>query len=392
MAYLDKFRQDVDTMGLAAEKAGLEFQDIDFLFCKPEILSYVAAYSLPTRFAHWGFGKRFTRLMLQHRHGLAQIHELVCFAEPCQAFLSENNSRVENLLVAAHVMAHSDFFANNVCFNDIRTDAPELMAKNRAFVRDCMEKYSVDMVEEILDAALALGFYADLLKYLAQNSQVLASWQQWILEMVLEESRYFKPVLRTRILNEGWAAYWHTRLMGDMELTEGEALEFALVNADALETSPFAINPYRLGCDLFLRLQIRKGDPGIFAIRREESDVTFFDKYLQEDMVCSLGLAAYEDGQGRDRRLNATPAEIRELFLRTLDNCGKPKIIIDNADAFHGELYLKHLFDGRQLNLFSARKTLEHVYLLWGKPVFLLTEIQGRERWLAFNGSSHRVC
>ena len=392
MVSLDVFCRDVDALSLAAEKVGLEFLDIDFLFCKPEIISYVAAYSLPSRFAHWGFGKRFERLRLHHRHGLTQIHELVCFAEPCLAFLSENNSRVENMLVAAHVIAHSDFFANNTCFKDIRRDAPELMARNREFVQACVGQYGVEAVEEILDAALALGQYLDLLDYLLENSEVLASWEWLLLEMVLEESQYFLPFHRTRLLNEGWAAYWHTRLMSEMDLTEKESLEFALINANALETSAVALNPYRLGIDMFSYLHRAKGDRVLMTTRTHESDLTFFDKYPEEDFVRCLSLAAYGTNQGQRKRVEASPREIHGLLLRNLDNCGLPRIIIDNEGSAKGKLCLRHLFDGRHLGLFSARKTLEHLYRLWGKPVSLVTEIQGGgSSLLTFDGRIHRT-
>lgn len=392
MVNLDAFRRNIDALGLAAEKAGLKIMDIDFLFCKPEILTYVAAYSFPSRFAHWSFGKRFERLRLQHRHGLTQIHELVCFAKPCLAFLSENNSWVENMLVAAHVIAHSDFFANNTCFKDIRRDAPELMARNKGFVQTCVGQYGVEAVEEILDAALALSQHPDLLDYLLENSEVLAYWEWLLLEMVLEETHYFLPFYRTRLLNEGWAAFWHTRLMKEMDLTEKEAIEFALINADALETRNNALNPYRLGFDMFSHLHREKGDRVLMAIRAHESDLTFFEKYLEEDMVRYLGLAAYGSRQGQRKRIEVSPGEIRSLLLRNLDNCGRPRIIIDNEGSAKGKLCLRHLFDGRYLNLYSARKTLEHLYRLWGKPVSLLTKIPGRgSSRLTFDGKIHRT-
>ncbi|MGI6554263.1 MAG: SpoVR family protein [Bacillota bacterium] len=99
------FERDVSTIVSIAGEWGLDFYDVEFFLCPSEVISFIAAYSLPTRFPHWSFGKSFRKLVLQQRHGLACIHELVYFSVPCQAFVSEGNSPVENMIAAAHVVA-----------------------------------------------------------------------------------------------------------------------------------------------------------------------------------------------------------------------------------------------------------------------------------------------
>lgn len=383
------FEREVGILAAAAEASGLDFLDIDFLLCPPEIIAFVAAYSLPTRFSHWGFGKGFMRLLLQHRHGLARIHELVCFSDPCQAFLSENNTRVENLLVAAHVIAHCDFFKHNIYFAKARRDALDLMAWNSGFIQHCVQVYGLDAVEQVLDAALALRCYSDILSYIARNSDSLKDWQRQIVEIVIEESRYFLPLMQTKLLNEGWAAYWHARLMDAVHLTEAEAVEFAILNAQALETNTSHINPYRLGVEMFSQIRSRAGDEVLFHIRREENDLSFFRRYGDEDLIAHLGLAVYSGPRGSYRQLEAAPGEVKAYLLRSLDNCGLPRIIIDKGYTAGGKLFLRHIFDGRPLNTYAARKTLELVYNLWGGSTALHTQIRGEQVVFAYDDKGH---
>ena len=382
--------KDLSDIAAAAENCGLNFFEIDFLICRPEMISFVGAYSIPTRFAHWGFGKRFKRLMLQHRHGLARIHELVYFSDPCQAFLLENNSRVENMLVGAHVMAHSDFFKNNVNFARTRRDAAQLMASNNLFIQKCIRQYGLEAVEQVLDAAIALQHNIDLLLFIAINSTVLEDWQRKIIEIVREESCYFWPLQQTRLLNEGWAAYWHTRILQQMDLGEKEAVEFAIINAGALETDSRALNPYRLGVDIFKEIATRAGDQELFQIRSQESDITFIEKYLSEAMLEQLGLAAYNYRNGHVRQLEASPGKVKACLLRNLDNGGFPRISVVGERTSGGGLWLEHGFDGRQLDLYKAGKTLEEVYRLWGgSSISLFTQDQDREVILEFDGLTH---
>ncbi|MGI6554264.1 MAG: SpoVR family protein [Bacillota bacterium] len=114
------------------------------------------------------------------------------------------------------------------------------------------------------------------------------SWKtgrEQVIEYVREESCYFFPLLETRLLNEGWAAYWHTQILQAMDLGVKEAVEFARINAAALEVSCKSINPYRLGVDLFTAIRRTLGIQELFAIRREENDVSFFQKYLSRDII-----------------------------------------------------------------------------------------------------------
>lgn len=401
---MDIFKKDVTLLSEAAESFGLDFFDMDFLVCPPEVISFVAAYSFPARFAYWGFGKRFYKMMLQQRFGLARIHELVYFSDPCQAFLSRDNSRVENMLVAAHVIAHSDFFKNNINFAETRGDAADMMSLNGRFIRECIGRYGLEAVEQVLDAALALGRHIvpensgkstkeasgrDLLLFISGNSDCLEDWQREIIRMIREESRYFLPMLRTRLLNEGWAAYWHTRLMEEMSLNEKQAVEFAMVNGEALGVQEDSLNPYRIGMEIFTEISGTKGDKEIFQIRGMECDISFVEKYLREPLLERIGLAAYRSVGGQARKLEVSTRGIKASLLRNLDNCGVPRIAVDKGLTSEEMLCLRHGFDGRRLNVYSTRKTLEHIHDLWGHGVSLFTRESGRDVVYVYDGACH---
>ena len=59
----------------------------------------------------------------------------------------------------------------------------------------------------------------DLLLFIERYSRELDEWQRDILTMMREEMLYFWPQLETKIMNEGWASYWHQRILREMDLT-----------------------------------------------------------------------------------------------------------------------------------------------------------------------------
>lgn len=399
------FKKDVEPVVATAEGLGLDFFDIEFRICPAEVICLVAAYSVPTRFRHWSFGKKYHKHMLRHRYGVARIHELVYFSDPCQAFLLENNSPVENKLVAAHVIAHSDFFKNNVNFSAVRRDAPQMMACHDLFLEECAEVYGREAVEKLLDAALSIrhhidpccsgsgegGLEKDVLLYISRNSPSLTGWQRQIIDLVREESCYFRPLLRTRFLNEGWAAYWHTRILREMDLDGLEAVEFARINAGALEADSGAVNPYRLGLGMFTKLAERMGVHGLFHLRREENDVSFLDKYLDEDLTLLLGLAAHRRGGTGLEDLEFSPKEVKEYLLRSLTNGGYPYVTVDRERSTGTNLYLIHWFNGTSLKPYSVKKTLEQIYYLWEGKIFLDTVVSGFPGVYSFDGARHET-
>lgn len=278
----------IDEITEIASSFGLDFYPMRYEICPADIIYTFGAYGMPTRFSHWSFGKQFHKMKLQYDLGLSQIYELVINSNPCYAFLLDTNTLTQNKLIIAHVLAHCDFFKNNVRFSNTRKDMVESMTATAERIAGYEREYGKDEVEQFLDAVLAIQEHIDpsiirpklswsedeeledektpakspyddlwsieekekvykpirrrlkqfppkpekdILLFLEEYSRELEDWQRDILTMMREEMLYFWPQLETKIMNEGWASFWHQRIMRELKLTTAETIEFAKLNA-----------------------------------------------------------------------------------------------------------------------------------------------------------------
>ena len=96
---------------------GLDFYTTIYEVLDWDQMNMVAAYGgFPTRYPHWRWGLEYEQLSKSSEYGLSKIYELVINANPAYGFLLEGNSVLQNKLVVAHVLAHCDFFKNNIYF------------------------------------------------------------------------------------------------------------------------------------------------------------------------------------------------------------------------------------------------------------------------------------
>src|SRR5574342_1280127 len=135
---------------------GLDFYPMRYEICPAEIIYTFGAYGMPTRFSNWSFGKQFFRMKLQYDLGLSKIYELVINSDPCYSFLLDTNSLIQNKLIIAHVLAHCDFFKNNIRFSNTKRDMVESMAATAERIRQYEILYGKAEVESFLDAVLAI--------------------------------------------------------------------------------------------------------------------------------------------------------------------------------------------------------------------------------------------
>ncbi|MDR7074684.1 spore cortex formation protein SpoVR/YcgB (stage V sporulation) [Fictibacillus barbaricus] len=244
-----------------ADHFGLDFYPMRYEICPADIIYTFGAYGMPTRFSHWSFGKQFHKMKLQYDLGLSKIYELVINSDPCYAFLLDTNSLIQNKLIIAHVLAHCDFFKNNVRFSNTRRDMVECMTATAERVAQYEHQYGKKEVEQFLDAVLAIQEHIDpsivrkkfkygieeeevitpkketpyddlwkldlkksdkpmikkkksfppqpekdILMFIEIYSRELQEWQRDILSMMREEMLYFWPQLETKIMNEGWGS------------------------------------------------------------------------------------------------------------------------------------------------------------------------------------------
>src|SRR6266478_4820266 len=101
-----------------AARSGLAFHPVDFEAVPSSFMMEISVYGLPVRMPHWSFGTRYIYQLIQHRMGHSKLFEVVFPGNPGHAYLANNNSLAENVLVTAHVLGHADFSRNNIVFRN----------------------------------------------------------------------------------------------------------------------------------------------------------------------------------------------------------------------------------------------------------------------------------
>lgn len=400
--------QEVKKIAVKAREFGLDFYDTYFEICPADILHTVAAYGMPVRFGHWSFGKSFFKIKSKYDYNLNRIYELVINANPCHAFLLDSNSPVQNKAVIAHVFAHSDFFKNNYYFSHTSRQMLDSMAVHAERITGFADRYGAREVEIVLDAVLSIQEhinphvfcqtkegaydcdYKDLLLCIAKYGHYLEEWQREIIMLVREEMLYFWPQLQTKILNEGWATYWHTRIMHTLPLDSAEAVEFAKLNANITMRSGPNLNPYLIGFKLLEHIAANFGEQQLFNVREAENDLSLVRNYLTPELLTELDLYVYQSIGHEWVVVSTDPEEVKKELLKMLVNCGFPTILVADLDyQSKGELYLRHRYEDAELDIPFLEKTLPRIYLLWGRGVHLETVVDNRPVVFSYDGQKN---
>ncbi|MCM3378951.1 stage V sporulation protein R [Shouchella clausii] len=442
-----------------AKGFGLDFYEMRYEICPADIIYTFGAYGMPTRYNHWSFGKQYHKMKLQYDLGLSKIYELVINSDPCYAFLLDSNSLIQNKLIVAHVLAHCDFFKNNIRFSNTRRDMVESMSATAERVAHYEHIHGKEQVENFLDAVLAIQEHIDpglvkpvesseltfekpraseyedlwnleeqpkkevapkkkrfpespekdVLRFIEHHSRELEPWQRDILTMMREEMLYFWPQLETKIMNEGWASFWHARIIREMDLTSEEAVEFAKLNAAVVQPSKTSINPYYLGLKIFEDIEQRYNEPTeemqrkqgikpgsgrekIFEVREIESDTSFIRNYLTKELVHREDMYLFQK-QGSDYKVVDKAWEgVRDHITKSRVNGGFPYLVVTDGDYLkNGELYITHRFEGIELDVGHLERVLPYLYQLWGRTVHLETEINEKQIVFIYDGGKmHR--
>ena len=140
-----------------ARAQGLEFFPTLFEVVPQDIMTEIAAYGLPTRARHWSYGKVYQSQRLYGTMGLSKIYEIVLNSDPCQAFLLDTNPDLANLLVAAHVFGHADFFTNNVLFAKSNRQMVNDAVAHALRIDAYIERYGLETVEHVLGEPARIG-------------------------------------------------------------------------------------------------------------------------------------------------------------------------------------------------------------------------------------------
>ncbi|WP_268821920.1 SpoVR family protein [Paenibacillus tarimensis] len=466
---MQQLERAIDEITEIATGFGLDFYPMRYEICPAEIIYTFGAYGMPTRFSHWSFGKSFHRMKTQYDLGLSKIYELVINSNPCYAFLLDGNSLIQNKLIVAHVLAHCDFFKNNVRFSASNRNMVESMSATAERVAQYEMAYGAREVERFIDAVLAVQEHIDptLIKpyqldktryiemlrkqqeeeeqglpvrsspysdlwdlekeeaedeetdktkrfppqpekdivwFIEEYSTVLKDWQRDIMSMLRDEMLYFWPQIETKIMNEGWASYWHQRIIRELDLTSEETIEFAKLNSAVVQPSRHSLNPYYLGLKIFEDIEKRwdnpteeereragrkpgKGREKMFEVRELDSDISFLRNYLNKKLVDDLDLYVFEKKGPEWKITDKAWENIRDQLVVSRVNGGFPNIVVTDGDYNRsGELYLSHHYEGVELDLKYVERTLPYVVQLWGKNVHLETFVEDKKLVFSCDG------
>ncbi|MFT4584182.1 MAG: stage V sporulation protein R [Gammaproteobacteria bacterium] len=450
-------RSHIAQLESLAVSQGLDYYSIDFETVPDSFMMEIAVYGLPIRMPHWSFGVRYIYQLVQHRMGNSRLFEVVFPGNPNRAYLASRNSVEENTLVAAHVIGHSDFAKNNSlfrnCQNQLGFRIVEQAAAHARSISDAIDTHGEARVEAVLDAALALEQHIDvhkgltrplyeadkvisaapvdsefanrlakldvgrdpcpdkiqdvksttppaperdLLWFIARYGSELEDWERDILLAVREESFYFYPVFACQIMNEGWACFWHARLLREASfLPPSVYLDAIKSHSDVVR--PYAgesrvsasINPYYLGFKLWEHIIDNNDLEFAREVMTQDDDFSFVRNYLNEDIAEKLELFNYEvKSNGQVNVVDRDIDKLRENLLRPKYNFSAPLIEVRSLDV-DGTLNLAHDFsrDGRGLDLARAEKVLAYVQKIWRRPITMSsTDAEGKEQTIEYPG------
>ena len=451
------WRSHVPQLEDLARKLGLDWSQVIFEAVPDSFMTEIAVYGLPVRMPHWSFGARYIYQLLQRHMGYSRLFEVVFPGNPGHAYLAASNGLADNVLVTAHVLGHADFSKNNMLFRRCQDQGSahiiEHAASHARQIERHIESHGFNAVEQVLDAALSLEQYVDLdqslrrerypeylpgpagaaattrsaprfatldadpgrrsataqarapvpphperdlLWFIATYAPEMESWERDIFLAVREESFYFYPVFATQIMNEGWASYWHARLLREADFIPEETyLDAIKCHSDVVrpvatgEQVALSINPYHLGFTLWEDIVKKSGIETARRVMREDDDCSFLRNHLTRDIAEEMGLFRYQrQQQGQVKVVAADIEELHESLLTDKYNFGAPRVSVTEVRN-DGTLVLTHdsQLDGRGLDAERAGKVLEYIKRVWRRPV-LLNTVDANAKAVEFSSES----
>lgn len=437
-----------------------------------QMMDAYSAVGMPLGYHHWSFGKQFLSVEKNYKRGhMGLAYELVINSDPCIAYLLEENTLTMQVLVIAHASyGHNSFFKGNYLFQ-AWTSADSIIdylmfAKN--YVSKCEERHGVEKVEELLDACHALMNYGvdrykrppklslqeekmrqanrekylqsqvnelwrtlpaskkdahedeeitfpadpeeNILYFIEKNAPLLESWERELVRIVRKVSQYFYPQKQTKVMNEGWATFWHYTILNTMFerglLTDKFMMEFLHNHTNVVFQPGFdspmynGINPYTLGFSMFQDIkricehpteEDKRWFPELagsdwlealhFAMQNFK-DESFISQYLSPNVIRDLKLfSIVDDDAAIDLEVSAIHNDegyqrIRELMSQQYNlSMQEPNIQVYNVDH-RGDrsMTLRHTQHNRRpLDINDAEEVLKHLYRLWGFTIKLET-------------------
>lgn len=414
---------------------GLDWYPISYEICDYyEMIGHMSYHGMPSHYNHWSFGKSFERTHFFYNSGMEGLpYELIINSNPSIAYLMMQNPFYLQVLIMAHCVGHSDFFKNNRCFKN--TDPKNVVSRMRNSKKR-IQKYiedpniGLDAVEDYLDDLHAVKYQTqryelprksreqirseeisdynklkdagehvdisdlkkillrpdhDLLSFLIEYTPRLKNWQSDILEIVKNESLYFIPQIKTKILNEGWASFWHYKILHDLNLSDDMHLPFLKMHNAVVRPHLGRINPYHVGFYIFQKIEKEFGLEKCFEIREIHDDIAGIRLYLDEEDFRELNFFSHQKEKNGDVVISEVSDHddwkvVRQDLIRSTGINSIPHIYVDRVEE-DNTLVLKHEHDGRDLDLKYANKVVSHITSLWRVGEVKLYTIIENDLW-----------
>lgn len=263
----------------------------------------------------------------------------------------------------------------------------------------------------------------DILGFLAEHGDGMKPWQKDILKSLREESYYFVPQVRTKLMNEGWATFWHHKIMEDSPslVDESETADIAKMMAGVESPPQNGINPYQVGFAIFKNIYEHAGyglddfdttfqpnktiryedlndrvdkrgfneEAGlkkVLDVRKNMNDIEFIRQHFTPEVASDLGLVVTSEREEWDRdshqRVKVRYVEsddfnqLKEMILQQYQNAFPSITLVDANHNNKGELLMKHDNTVQDLDLADTRETLKTMRQFYGKPVHLDTMLE----------------
>ena len=264
-----------------------------------------------------------------------------------------------------------------------------------------------------------INYPRDIMHYLLENAP-LEEWEADILGILRDEAYYYLPQRLTKIMNEGWASYWHSHIMTTRALKASEIIDYADHHAGVMAMSKQNINPYKIGIELYRDIEYRwntgrfgkeyndcqdmheklnwnknlgLGRQKIFEVRKTHNDVSFIDEFFTPEFCERQQLFTYKFNPrtGRNEIETRDFMDIKNKLLSQLSNFGSPVIEIESGNYQNrGELLLRHVHRGVDLDFGYASDTLKNLYALWKRPVNITSRQEEQNITLSFDGKEFK--
>ena len=435
-----------------------------------QMMDAYSSVGMPMLYRHWSYGKQFILTEKNYRRGhMGLAYEIVINSDPCIAYLMEENTMAMQALVIAHAAyGHNSFFKGNYLFR-MWTDASSIidyLVYARHYIAECEQRHGVESVEELLDSCHALMNYGvdryrrpqrrslaqeslqraereqhmqqqindlwrtlprregqaaeaaaakrfpdepqeNLLYFIEKNAALLEPWQREVVRIVRKVAQYFYPQRQTQVMNEGWATFWHHKLLNTMYddgyLTDGVMIEWLKSHTNVVyqpkvtDKGYSGFNPYALGFAMYTDIKriceaptdedrqwfpdIAGSDwvPTLHEAMHNYKDESFIGQYLSPKLMRDFRLFAITDDDKQSElevsaiHDDAGYRRVREMLSHQYDlGSREPNIQVWNVNL-RGDrsITLRHFQHNDRPLDDSGQEVLKHVARLWGFGVHL---------------------